>query len=102
MGVQGKEIDLIELPDAAYGEWILYDNDVPRFYFTAFDEAGTTDAIVDYAARHNLDISDALIRLLAQHGYTNVHDPGSKSPWMKIKIAERVRELSLLQVRAQR
>lgn len=58
------------LSDFSYGELIIYQNNIPKFYFSAFEN---NDALISEAEKQNMTISEYLVYLLTQNGINNVH-----------------------------
>lgn len=61
------------LPDSAYGEWLVYEGRMPRFYFKAFDDSGVPNSIAEYADKNNIEVERLLTELLKSKGYRNIN-----------------------------
>lgn len=55
----------MSLSGFSYGEFIIYQNNIPKFYFSAFDD---NDIIVQEAKKLNMPIGEYLSYLLKEHG----------------------------------
>ena len=65
-------IESISLPDSSYGEYIIYEGDIPKYYFTSFYENGDSKKILapNLIAKYS-DIQVYLIDILHSIGYRN-------------------------------
>ncbi len=60
------------LSDQSYGEWVIFQKKVPRFYFYAFNEAGDPNLLTRFIQDNKLNFEKALLMILKSHGYQDV------------------------------
>lgn len=86
------------LPDSTYGEWIIFQNSLPRFYFCAFNKDGANNRIVSYAIDNNLDIGNYLVDLLRLKGYKKLDTKNNKCLGILLEDKSSIQEFKLMQL----
>ncbi len=73
IGIRGvfKTKDYL-LGDFSYGEFIIYQNDRAKYYFSILDQYGNENKIVQCAAKRKLPVDIFLLNLLKNEGYKNL------------------------------
>lgn len=60
---------LYKLPDTAYGEVLILQNQLPKFYYSAFKEDGELGAIANFSKENQLDLEETVLRVLKNSNY---------------------------------
>ena len=60
------------LPDSSYGEYVLYTDGKPKYYFNAFKENGEEKDITKHILKNKLTFDDFLLQILKNSGLENI------------------------------
>ena len=86
---------IVELPDSTYGEWIIYEDNVPTYHIDCFREDSESDALI----QNYLSIKDknhSIERLLKQLRNTTGNKLSFRSiPFFSKKVSSEIQELDL-------
>jgi len=67
-----KRSEIVSLTDFSYGEFLVYSNEMPFFYYSAFTDNGELNNIAIYAKENNIGLENLIIMLLKNDGFNNV------------------------------
>ncbi|MEQ9286189.1 MAG: hypothetical protein RIG77_04730 [Cyclobacteriaceae bacterium] len=93
----GRKIK-VELPDSAYGEWIIYQKNEPKFYFCAFKENGEVNRIASYAREKKMDMECFLVELLRTREYTDLATKFTGTLSIPLRQKSSMQEFELMQI----
>jgi len=54
-------VSFVELPDAAYGEWIIYDNSVPKYHVNVFDNNADSNVQLQVLIKNKNETIESVI-----------------------------------------
>ncbi|MGN6181247.1 MAG: hypothetical protein ACTHNW_18840 [Mucilaginibacter sp.] len=62
-------IKLIELGDFVYGEWIVYDDNVPKYHVIAWPDEGASNALIDQLLKSRTETIQSILKKInkSQH-----------------------------------
>ncbi|POY37969.1 hypothetical protein C3K47_05445 [Solitalea longa] len=84
---------IIELPDSAYGEWIIYHNNTPKFYISCFSQ-NESDIVIKNLLDKSSETIESIIKRIN-------HNLGIKlsfgnNPLIHIEVQTEIIELDLI------
>lgn len=83
------------LCDYSYGQFLILQNDLPAFYFCAFNEEGVVKESVEEFLKNASNLEDVLLSKLISFGYKGVSINSSNS---FIKMSEEIVAFDLLEI----
>lgn len=77
-----------KLPDMSYGDFLILQNRLPKFYFRCFDEDGKDKELTKHLAQDASGFQNGLIKILTLQGHENLSITTSTwfslSNWAKV------------------
>jgi hypothetical protein len=79
----------IELPDSTYGEWIVYDNKIPKYHINSCDKSSNSDILILDLIQNKIESIDDIINKINNKQGTKLSL--GKTPYIElIKTSELV------------
>ncbi len=93
-----KKHEYIGLSDFAYGEFLIFLNGAPKFYYSVFGIQEQENGIASYALQQNIPFEDLLIKILVLNGYEGAYF--SERPTLMIEQDNKsyLKEFELLEI----
>ncbi len=92
------KIEYLGLPDSSYGEWIIYQGNIPKYYFSFLNDDGVENKISQYIDKHNTEYESFLIKLLRSEGYKNINFIHKNSILIYYHKKSYIADIPLLQI----
>jgi len=88
--------DFVDLGDMCYGEWIIYNGDIPKFHIAIFRENSKSDTLIkNLIEKEKLNIEFIIQRL---NKSMNLDLRFGKRPWVEIIKSSELKELDLVPI----
>ena len=86
-------LDFVDLGDHAYGEWVIYENKIPKFHVDCFRENSRSDSMIkELIESHDWTIEKIIDRINVLEGRKLGF---GKRPLIEIEDSSELRELDL-------
>ncbi len=56
----------IDIGDFSYGEWIIYDNKIPKYHIVTFDNEGPSNTLIDELLRSKKESIESLLEKISK------------------------------------
>jgi len=85
--------ELIDLGEQSYGEWIIYENNSPKFHISCFRQDSIADSIInELLENYNWSIEKLLDKI---NQFESLKLELKKLPFIEIKISSEFRDIEL-------
>ena len=85
--------EFVDLGDQAYGEWIVYINNFPKFHINCFRENSDSDVLIKKVIEKKNWTIEKLIDLVNEN--ENIKLSLGTRPWIEIESSTELREITL-------
>ncbi|BDD03950.1 hypothetical protein [Aureibacter tunicatorum] len=84
----------IDLGDFAYGEWIIYENRLPRFHIDCFRENSDADSLINSLLKSKNWTIEKILDKINQTENRNL-TLGYKTPFIEFELSSELQEIKL-------
>jgi len=92
-----RVLKVYTLPGYTYGEWVIFENNYPKFYYSDYDSNGKLHAFSKQCLEANSNMETVLIDILKQLGFDDLSF-NPRSPFFKVCISKGAEEFDLLKL----
>ena len=85
--------EILELTEDAYGQWIVYQNKIPRFHINCFDFKNESNQILNSLLLAQQKTIKEVLGIINKKNKTNLSI--EKAPLLEIKVDSTIKELNL-------